>query len=223
VRRRARPPSARAIEREQEIYETAAEIFHVKGYAATTLQDIAQAVGLLKGSLYYYIDSKEDLLYRITRTIHENARANLDAARAMPGPPVEKLHALVGGHVRAFGSRLTSIRVFYTEYAVLTGDRRRQIMTERRDYEEYVYTLVREGCTDGSFCPELDVRVVGNAVLTMVNSVYLWYRPERDGPIDVIATKYADFAIGGLRCAPGHDHQVPSTGARPRKSGGGGG
>jgi AcrR family transcriptional regulator len=205
-RARARQPTARSLEKEQEIYDVAAEILHRKGYAATTLQEIASAVGLLKGSLYYYIDSKGDLLYRITRTIHDNARANLEAAQAAPGPAAARLHFLVEGHVRSFGRRLTSIRVFYTEYSSLPVDRRREIMSERRRYEDYVCELLREGIADGSFCPHLDVRIISNALLTMINTVYLWYRPGRDEPIERIATSYADYALAGLRCPPEHRH-----------------
>jgi AcrR family transcriptional regulator len=205
-RARARQPTARALEREQEIYDVAAEILHKKGYAATTLQEIATAVGLLKGSLYYYIDSKGDLLYRITRKIHDEAMANLEAAQAAPGPAAARLHHLVEGHVLAFGRRLTSIRVFYTEYAALPVDRRREIMTDRRRYEDYVAELLVAGVADGSFCPDLDVRIIGNAILTMINTVYLWYRPGRDDPIERVATVYADYALEGLRCAPTHDH-----------------
>jgi AcrR family transcriptional regulator len=203
---RAREPTARSLEKEQEIYDVAAEILHKKGYAATTLQEIASAVGLLKGSLYYYIDSKGDLLYRITRKIHDNARANLEAARAAPGPASARLHLLVEGHVLSFGRRLTSIRVFYTEYASLPDDRRREIMSERRGYEDYVCELLREGIADGAFCPDLDVRIISNALLTMINSVYLWYRPSRDDPIEAVAATYADYAIAGLRCPPEHHH-----------------
>ncbi len=205
-RTRAREPTARALEKEQEIYEVAAEILHKKGYAATTLQDIATAVGLLKGSLYYYIDSKSDLLYRITRTIHDEARANLAAARAVPGPVSDRLHVLVEGHVLSFGRRLTSIRVFYTEYASLPDDRRREIMLERRGYEDYMCGLVREGIADGSFCPDIDVRIISNAILTMINTVYLWYRPGRDEPIETVAAAYADYVVAGLRCPPEHHH-----------------
>jgi AcrR family transcriptional regulator len=211
-RRRARQPTARALERQQEIYDVAAEILHKKGYAATTLQEIATAVGLLKGSLYYYIDSKGDLLYRITRKIHDEAIANLEAAQATPGPAATRLHQLVEGHVLGFGRRLTSIRVFYTEYAVLPDDRRREIMADRRRYEDYVNELLVEGVVDGSFCPGLDVRIIGNAILTMINTVYLWYRPGRDDPIEKVAAAYADYALDGLRCAPAHTHlRVPSV------------
>ena len=208
-RDRARPSSAKALKREQEIYELAAEIFHRKGYAATTLQDIAEAAGMLKGSLYYYIDSKEDLLYRITMSIHEDAHANLVRAHAVDGAPVEKLRSLVEGHVLSFGRRLNWIRVFYTEYGALSGERRREIMDERHSYERFVESLIKAGQADGSFCPDLDVRIVSNATLTLVNTVYLWYRAEAGTPIETVARTYANFVIGGLRCAPEHAHGDP--------------
>jgi TetR/AcrR family transcriptional regulator, cholesterol catabolism regulator len=211
--RRVREPSEKAMERELEIYEAAAELFHRKGYAATTLQDIAEAVGLLKGSLYYYIDTKEDLLYRITRSIHEDAMVNLQEAAALEGGPDERLHAFARGHVSAFGRRLTWIRVFYTEHGALTGERRREIMSERRQYERFVEDLVVEGQRQGIFCPALDTRIVMNGILTMINSVYLWYRPGRDS-LDEVARVYADLAVRGLRCESDHDH----TPVRPKRT-----
>ena len=214
-RRRAGPPSARAMAREQDIIDAAAEMFHRRGYAATTLQDIADAVGILKGSLYYYIDGKEDLLYRITSVIHDEARANLAAARSVRGTTGERLRVLCEGHVLSFGRHLTKIRVFYTEYGSLSPERRRQIMAERRAYEAFVEQLVVEGQRDGSFCPDLDPHVMTNAVLTLVNTLYLWYKPQRDAPIETVAKAYADFTLHGLHCAPDHEH--PPRPARARR------
>jgi AcrR family transcriptional regulator len=205
-RPRARPSSPHALRREQEIYEAAAEIFDRKGYAATTLSDIGDAVGLLKGSLYYYIGSKEDLLYHITRTIHDGAIANLEASEAAGSTPDERLRALVEGHITAFEERNTWIRVFYTEYGHLTGERRTEIMSVRRRYEDYVEGLLRAGQADGSYCPDHDPRILSNAILTMVNSVFLWYRPGRDGNLADLARSYGDFSLGGLRCPADHDH-----------------
>ena len=202
-RGRVRVPSTHALEREQAIYEVAAEIFERKGYRATTLQDIADAVGLLKGSLYYYIESKEDLLYHITRVIHVAAIANMETAESAGPSSVARLRALIEGHLNAFDRRRTWIRVFYTEYGHLTGDRRLEIMGVRRRYEKYVDELLRQGQTDGSFCPDLDPRILGNAILTMVNGAFLWYHPGRDEPMERIARAYADFVLAGLSC---HDH-----------------
>jgi hypothetical protein len=110
--------------------------------------------------------------------------------------------------VLAFGRRLPSIRVFYTDYSSLPDDRRREIMTERRAYEDYLSGLLHEGIADGSFCPDLDVHIVGNAILTMINSVYIWYRPGRDDAIESVARCYADYALAGLRCPNEHRHST---------------
>ena len=181
-------------------------MFHRKGYAATTLQDIADAVGLLKGSLYYYFDSKEDLLYRIARSLHSHATANMEQAKNVNGSPPARLRALVEGHVLAFGQRLTVIRVFYTEHGSLTGERRAEIMGVRAQYAGYVEELLREGQADGSFCPDLHAGVTTNAILTMVNSVYVWYRPEGYPDIGEVARTLAEFTLAGLRCGADHSH-----------------
>jgi AcrR family transcriptional regulator len=201
-----RKSTRKAQEREEDIYRAAARIFHRKGYAATSLQDIADEVGLLKGSLYYYIDSKEDLLYGITRTIHGVAGGNVDATRARGGTPTERLQFLIETHVAAFGKNLQLIRVFYTDYNALSRERRELVMGERRSYERYSYELIVEGQSTGDFCPDLDARLVNNAILTMVNTVYMWYSEAQQISIDEIATTYSQFAINGLRCAPGHVH-----------------
>ncbi len=202
-----RKSTRKAQEREEDIYRAAARIFHRKGYAATSLQDIADEVGLLKGSLYYYIDSKEDLLYGITRTIHGVAAGNVDATRASGGTATERLKFLIESHVAAFGENMQLIRVFYTDYNALGRERRELVMSERRAYERYAHELIVEGQSTGEFCPDLDARVVNNAILTMVNTVYMWYSTGQQISVDEVAETYSRFAINGLRCAPDHVHQ----------------
>lgn len=204
--RSARPPTAKARRREQEIFEAAAEVFDRKGYAAATLADIGDAVGMLKGSLYYYIGSKEDLLYHITRTIHDGTLATLDAAEAAGPDPIERLRTLLHRHIAAFESHATWIRVFYAEYSHLTGERRTEIQGVRRRYQDYVASLISDGQSNGSFCPDHDPRIIGNMILTTVNGVFLWYRPARDGSLEAIADAYTDFTLAGLRCPPEHNH-----------------
>src|SRR4051812_48849038 len=68
--------------REQEILDAAVDIFHANGYSATSVDDVAAAVGILKGSLYYYMDSKEDLLRRIVEEVHEDVEEIMTEALA---------------------------------------------------------------------------------------------------------------------------------------------
>lgn len=204
--RAVRRSTAKGRRREQEIFDAAADIFDRKGYAAATLAEIGDAVGLLKGSLYYYIESKEDLLYHITRTIHDGTLANLETAEAAGTDPTDRLRTLLHGHVASFESRMTWIRVFYAEYSHLSRARRAEIQRVRRRYEEYVQGLIVEGQASGAFCPAIDARVIGNIMLTTVNGVFLWYRPGRDGTLAEIADAYTDFLLNGLRCPVDHAH-----------------
>ena len=169
-RRRARPPSARSRATEQRIHQAAAEIFREKGYASTSLQDIADSVGMLKSSLYYYIDSKDDLLYGLNRTMHKIAMENLKRVGEAPGPPSEKLRLLLTLHIAQFGKNLPLIRVFYTEFGALKGARRTSIIRDRRAYEAATTALIDEGKALGEFCPDLDSTLTCNAILTMANS-----------------------------------------------------
>src|SRR5690554_5047669 len=84
---RTSPRRAKGLERAEPIMYIAEKLFHKQGYAQTSMDDIARAAGLLKGSLYYYMDSKEDLLFRIVEDVHEVSRAQLDAARHQEGVP----------------------------------------------------------------------------------------------------------------------------------------
>jgi TetR/AcrR family transcriptional regulator, cholesterol catabolism regulator len=202
-----RKSTRKAQAREEDIFRAAARIFHRKGYAATSLQDIADEVGLLKGSLYYYIDSKEDLLFGITKTIHALAGANLAATRARGGTATERLRDLVESHVASFGENLQLIRVFYTDYNALSAERREFVMNERRAYELYSRELIEEGQGTGEFCPDVDSRVMNNAILTMVNTVYMWYSVGQEISLQSIATDYGNFTINGLRCPAEHTHR----------------
>jgi len=204
--RTGRRATAKGRQREQEIYDAAATIFDRKGYAAATLAEIGDAVGLLKGSLYYYIESKEDLLYHITRTIHDGTLDNLALAEDAGPDPVDRLRVLLHGHVAAFESRMTWIRVFYAEYSHLSRERRVEIQTVRRRYEDYVQDVLAEGQASGAFCPDLDPRIIGNIMLTTVNGVFLWYRPGRDGSLKEIADAYTDYLLNGLACPTHHRH-----------------
>src|SRR5437764_13543645 len=87
----AGPPRRRG----REVFEAAARVFHEKGYESATIQDIADEVGLLKGSLYHYFRSKEDLLFEMIQGAHEDAFANLAQMDDIEGGPLQKARAFV--------------------------------------------------------------------------------------------------------------------------------
>src|SRR5438034_10069630 len=95
-----KPPSgAKRRNRKVDVTDAAIDVFWRKGYSAASVQDVADSVGVLKGSLYYYIDSKEELLYRIIEDVHEQSRKILDAVVKLDASPIEQLHIYIKRHV----------------------------------------------------------------------------------------------------------------------------
>ena len=200
--RGGRPPSKRGAVREQEIIDAAVRIFHDKGYAATSIQDIADAVGLLKGSLYYYVPSKEDLLYRIVTEVHSGAADNLRRADELDGDEVAKLRALIRGHLLNFGANLPMVRVFYIDFTHLSAERHREILEKRRVYERFLIDLIAAGQRKGLIAADIDAHLAGIAILTMINSIYMWYRPEGPKTMEQIADEYEKLVLRSLGVEP---------------------
>ena len=200
--RPAGPVSARGRQREQQIVDTAARIFRRQGYAATTIQEVADEVGILKGSLYHYMKTKEDLLYRIISEIHEDALRNVTETSKRSGPAVQRLRHFLEAHIANFEVNMDKISVYYSEYRHLEGERRRETLAKRARYEEFVCGMIRDGQSEGSFCPDIDPALAERAILTMANSVHMWFRPDGPWTVEIVARDITDIALHGLRCDP---------------------
>jgi TetR/AcrR family transcriptional regulator, cholesterol catabolism regulator len=185
--------------RDRQILEAAAQMFHERGYADTSVQDVANAVGLLKGSLYYYIDSKEDLLFRVLEDVHAQAKQILDVVPEMDVPPLERLAAYVRGHIEFNLRNIEKVAVYYHDFAQLKPERRAEIVTTRKRYEEFVIGLIEEAQAGGEVDPGLDAHVAAYSVLGMLNWVYTWYRPGGKVSISDFADLVAEIVVGGLR------------------------
>ncbi len=184
--------------REREILDAAAEIFHRQGYAETSVQDVADAVGILKGSLYYYIDSKEDLLYGVLSEVHEDARGIVEEVLEMDAPPLERLHAYIQRHVAYNTHNLTKIAVFYHDFNLLTDTRRKEIVQHRKLYEDLVAGLIKDAQELGDVEAGIDPKVSANFILGGVNWIYTWYKPRGPMAPEDLGELYADLAISGL-------------------------
>src|SRR5881396_3050199 len=123
------------MSRRQELSRQAARLFAQKGYHGTSIGDLAAALGVQKGSLYSHIESKQDLLYEIVR---EGVDAFTAALEAIPEelPAFEKIRLALRAHLRVVSEQLDVATVFVREWRYLEGDRRDEIVCERRRYEE---------------------------------------------------------------------------------------
>src|ERR1700759_3624838 len=119
-----RPLRGAAAKREKEILEAAVELFNEGGYANTSVEDVATAVGMLKGSLYHYIDSKEDLLYRIVEQVHESVQAIMTEVEARNDlTPLGRLQEYVQQQILYNARNLRRISVYYQDRARLSAER----------------------------------------------------------------------------------------------------
>lgn len=184
--------------RRREILDTAAEIFFRKGYDATSIQDIATEVGILKGSLYYYIDSKDDLLFEI---IDEAFRASLEAlqrVQEVDGDPLDRIHAMVRTHVHVFASTRVKSAVFFREFRSLSPERQSIIRAEGEVYTEFLRAQIRAGQNQGLVDPALDPKLTSIGVIGMLNAMSFWYKADGDEAPDAIGDEFARLVIGGL-------------------------
>lgn len=158
--------------KKDEVHTAAARLFFEKGYEATSIQDVADSVGILKGSLYYYIDSKEDLLYAVIEDAHAALLAILEEVSSERQDPQEKLRALVTRHCVYVADNVWATGAFLSSFGALTGDRRKRIIRERDEYELGWRRIIEEGQRTGAFRADMDSRVSTLGILGMANGVH---------------------------------------------------
>ncbi len=182
--------------RRSELTRQAARLFAEKGYHGTSIGDLAEAMGVQKGSLYAHIASKQDLLYE---TMAEGARAFHAGLDAIPDElrPVEKIRLALRSHLRVVADQLDVATVFVQEWRYLEGDRRDEILSERRRYEERIRGLFREGRELGELRSDLDDATAALLALSAANWAYTWLKPGRD--TDVLADQFYEIFLEGIR------------------------
>src|SRR4051812_8625887 len=182
--------------RRTELTRQAARLFAEKGYHGTSIGDLAEAMGVQKGSLYAHISSKQDLLYE---TMAEGAAAFHAGLDAIPddAPVSEKIRLALRSHLRVVGDQLDVATVFVQEWRYLEGDRRDEIVAERRRYEERIRALFREGRELGELRSDLDDATAALLVLSAANWAYTWLRP--GAGTDALADKFYGLLVDGMR------------------------
>ena len=193
---------SKKMNRQAEVTEAASEVFWQKGYRAASIQDVADRVGVLKGSLYYYIESKEDLLWRIIEDVHTESNEILEESLALDVSPIERIRLFIGRHVEWYLNNVKEVTVFFREWRHLTGDRLRTVKTRRRGYEQVIQQLIKAAQDSGDISPDLDLHYAALYVLAAVNAVPDWYRPTGRDSASQIAEAYADMTVGMLTGTP---------------------
>jgi AcrR family transcriptional regulator len=182
--------------RRNELTRQAARLFAEKGYHGTSIGDLAEAMGVQKGSLYAHIDSKADLLWDVARDGAAAFHAALDGIDdALPA--TEKIRLALRAHLRVVTEQLDVATVFIREWRYLEGDRREQFLAERRRYEERFRGLFREGRELGGLRTDLDDATTTLLALSAANWAYTWITPQTD--TDALADRFYDVLLDGMR------------------------
>lgn len=178
------------------ILKEAANLFAENGYQRTGMAALERSIGLGRGALYYHIGDKEALLHEISLAV-SNGMADFAEKLLERGLPAdEMLRMLIRGLMRLIADNKAEVTVFYREFAWLTGDRRREVMTSRARFESAWHDTLIKGEADGIFNPTTPV--VRKGLLGMVNYSYLWFQPQGELTAEEVADQFTDVILGGI-------------------------
>ena len=194
-RKRTTSPANGRRNRAAEVNDAAIRVFSAKGYSAASLQDIADEVGLLKGSLYHYIESKDAVLFEILQNSHQQAIEIMRQTDALNLEPVERLRSYIRSLTSWYLENRERASIYFTEWRYLTGDYRDTVQQQRREFLGYVRQILAEAQRRELARSDLNVNIASLFLLSAVNSVPLWYRTT--GPItsSEIADEVAELAV----------------------------
>jgi AcrR family transcriptional regulator len=183
--------------KEEQILAEAVRLFRQKGYHATSMQNIADAVGLQKASLYHYLPSKQALLSKIFERSIGALTQQLEAINASTDSPADKLRRAIESHILALCDQLDTYTVYLSERRSLSTRYHTRVRAEGQKHAQLVERILEEGIARRQF-RAMDTKMVALAILGMCNWVYQWYSPEGRLTPQQIAHIFADLILDGI-------------------------
>jgi AcrR family transcriptional regulator len=200
VRRRRRPHKTTEGKRDHLLVRAAA-LFAERGYKATSLRDVSQAVGVSLAGLYHYFTSKEDLLYQVQYRTFASLLEAQEGVAALPGTAEDRFRRLVIGHLDFFISHPNELKACTYELESLKGDLYLTVEALRRRYY-HLFAMAVSELKHGSVNGAQETRESRHATLFifgMLNWIFMWYDPARHGPVEQIGEEMLDLLMNGLR------------------------
>jgi TetR/AcrR family transcriptional regulator, cholesterol catabolism regulator len=187
----------KSIEKFNKIVNAAAKIFREKGYKEATLEDIANEVGMLKGSLYYYIEKKDDLLYAVVERPLSEMTENLKVIVNSADSPSIKLEKALKSHILSFEKYQSelfvwiSIEWFKSEFGG-------EIATVGDEYDRLFRKIIIEGINKEEFRSDLDPKLLTFAIFGVYNYMQRWFSPDSKYTFDEISKQFNAFVLQGV-------------------------
>jgi AcrR family transcriptional regulator len=172
-------------------------VFNERGYDGTSMEDLSRRLGISKSSIYYHVDSKEDLLGLALDRALDGLFAEADQVKADGRSAIERLEQLVRGSVRVLAERLACVTLLLRARGNTATERR--ALARRREFDEFVADLVKQAERDGDIRPDVDPVVTARLLFGLVNSLVEWYKPGRVAVDEGLADAVCAVAFDGLR------------------------
>ncbi|HSM36472.1 MAG TPA: TetR/AcrR family transcriptional regulator [Longimicrobiales bacterium] len=182
--------------RRAEILHAALETVREKGYHATTLDDIAERLGIRKTALYHYFPEKDAILYACHRESLAELDRLIESSAACCESSRERLAFLIREHVRVMTEKLEGSPLAF-EVTALSAERRAEVIAGRDRYERVLREVVAAGVARGEF-REVDPKIAVFAILGAINWIARWYSPRGGARPRALGDQFADFLLGGL-------------------------
>lgn len=161
-----------------DVIAAAGRLFAERGYHGTSMRLLGRELGMLGSSLYAHVDSKQDLLVEV---VEQGARLFRESARtalAVEGTARDRLQALVSGHVDVVLADHDVVRTYLNEARMLDEGHRSRVIAARDGYEQAFRDVVTDGVAQGWFRADVDPKMASIYILSILNALERWYRPE---------------------------------------------
>ncbi|NKQ57233.1 TetR/AcrR family transcriptional regulator [Amycolatopsis sp. K13G38] len=187
-------------ERFAEILAGAAEVFLARGYDASTIQQVADTVGMLKGSLYHYVRTKEDLLYVILQRTYAAALSEMRRVleERAGADALELLAAFVETHIRFTIANFAAVSIQFRELRTLSEARRAEITAEGDKYTALLRDLLQRGVEEGTIGADIDLPLASWSILGQLNAMTQWYRNPGRLSIDELVAAFVGMIVSSV-------------------------
>lgn len=187
------------LSRKEQVIRKAAELFKEKGYAASSMRDLAQKLGIEAASLYSHIKSKEEILQTLCFDMAADFRASIEKVEKQKVSASEKLSLGIIGHVNVMARDLTASAVFMNEHRHLSNPYLRDFLLLRINYINRFKAIIEEGVSKGEFKSNIDTKLAVMTLFSSLNWMPMWYSPEGSIEPKELGQQLANMLVNGLK------------------------
>ena len=187
------------LSRKEQVIRKAAELFREKGYAASSMRDLAQKLGIEAASLYSHIKSKEEILQNLCFDMAMEFRKSLDEVEKQKLPASEKLRKGIIGHIQVMAKDLTASAVFMNEHRHLSQPYLREFLLLRINYINRFKDIIEEGIDSGEFKVSIDKKLAVMTLFSSLNWMPQWYDPHSNIVPESLGQQLAEMLVNGMK------------------------